>query len=241
MWVGFIVKWIVNFAVAAVTFIIGWRAVRAGVTSDAPAVLLPPKDDLVSPMWEGIDEMNALQAIDPQFNEIAFLAQAAQIYQAALSAEAALDIEKVSAITTVRFRDCVAAGASKRRAQGLMEHVSGVEFKPSKIIRVAVAGTQQLIIVRLSGTWVRYIANASTCILTEGSTQPQPFTEFATFARPAGTTTPKPIGAGSPTHCAGCGAPTRPGTVICPFCSTPLTGTGGTWLLDSVSATPYVS
>jgi hypothetical protein len=239
--VGLIVNLIIRMAFAAVAILVAWRAVKDAVTDDSAVTLPPSKHDILSPMFGARGDVNGLKAIDPNFNDIEFLAQAAQTYQASLAAQAAMDIEKVSAITTKRFRDCLAATVSERRVQDLMEHVSDVEFNPSKIVRVSVAGTQHVIVVRFNGTWVRYTANASTCILTEGSTQPQAFTEFATFVRPAGTTTPKPIGAGAPPHCPGCGAPTRPGTVICPFCSTPLTGTGGTWLLDGVSASPYVS
>jgi hypothetical protein len=237
--VGFFVNVIIRTVFAVVAFYLGWQELKAGLTDDT-VVLPPSKDDILSPMFGARDDVRGLKAIDPNFSDIAFLAQAAQTYQAVLTAEAATDMEKVSAVTTKRFRDCVAAAASERRAHGLMEHVSDVEFHPSTIVNVSVAGAHHRIVARLSGTWVRYTADASTCILTDGSTQRQPFTEFVTFVRPAGTTTPKPIGVGAPTHCPGCGAPTRPGTVICPFCGTPLTGTGGTWQLDSVSATPYV-
>ena len=238
---AFIVNVIIRMAFAAAAILLAWRTVKLGVTDDSAVAFPPSKDDILSPMFAARDDVSGLKAIDPNFSDIEFLAQAAQTYQASLSAQAAMDIDSVSAITTKRFRDCLAAVVSDARVRGLMEHVSDVVFNPSKIVRVSVAGTQHVIVVRLNGTWVRYTANASTCILIEGSTQPQAFTEFATFVRPAGTTTPKPIGAGAPAHCPGCGAPTRPGTVICPFCSTPLTGTGGTWLLDSVSASPYVS
>jgi hypothetical protein len=239
--VAFVVNAIIRMAFAAAAILVAWRTVKLGVTDDSAIAFPPSKDDILSPMFGARDDVNGLKVIDPNFSDIDFLAQAARTYQAALTAGAAMDAQKVSAVTTKRFRDCLADSASDRRAQGQMEHVSDVEFQTSRIISVSAAGTHQVIVVRFSGTWVRYTANASTCILTEGSTQPQAFTEFATFIRPAGTTTPKSIGAGAPAHCPGCGAPARPGTVLCPFCSTPLTGTGGIWLLDSISATPYVS
>ncbi|MBV8223192.1 MAG: zinc-ribbon domain-containing transport protein [Candidatus Eremiobacteraeota bacterium] len=230
-----------NFTFAIAVFVMGWWKVKAAMTDDAPRDVAPPDGELLSPTWGASEDVRCISETDPNFSETAFLAQAARTYEAALSAQAALDSSRVSSATTANFRHCLDTAIERLRDSGLIEHVSGLQFDPSHVVRVSIDGTNQVIVVRLSGSWVRYTADASTCILSSGSTQPQPFTEFVTFTRPAGTTTPKSIGAGGPSHCPGCGAPLQPYSVVCPFCGTPLTGTGATWLLDSVSATPYVA
>jgi hypothetical protein len=98
------------------------------------------------------------------------------------------------------------------------------------LMKVSVDGMQQQLTVRFTGLATAAGADAS---------QAQTFTEFATFVRPAGSTTPKTVATGAPAKCPGCGAPTPPGALTCPYCNSPLTGTGGDWKLDHLSASAY--
>jgi predicted lipid-binding transport protein (Tim44 family) len=190
-------------------------------------------------MWSTRANIRSLQTIDPNFSELEFLNQAEQIYGAILSAEGASSAPDLSSISTNDLRKCLVKVASELHSHDLAQHISDVRFESANIIKLSITGAQESITVRLHGTWVRYHASEHTGILTQGSTQPRPFTEFAAFVRAAGSTTPKSVAQGGPTHCPSCGAPVQPGTIVCPFCNTPLTGTGGIWQLDSVSLTPY--
>lgn len=191
-------------------------------------------------MWRQAQaQIAVLQKVDPYFNEIGFLGEAGKTYKTALVAEGAMSPDMAASAASRHFRDHLIKRVSDWRAQSAVRHLSDVEFNSSVIFKIFVDGLHQFIMVRFTGTWFRYTASASSHAVIEGSKMAERFIEFATFVRPAGTTTPKSIAAGAPIHCPGCGAPVQPGSVVCPFCVTPLTGTGGTWLLDKVSETPY--
>lgn len=185
------------------------------------------------------DEIATLQQVDPDFSEMQFLAQATAQYQSYLAADGAMSADALRPIATQNFVDgyktCVASWANA----GLRRVVKDMKMIGSAIIKVSLDGTQQAIVVRFSSSGVRYTQDSDSGVATDGSAQPDTFTEFATFVRPAGVTTPKAVSAGGATHCPSCGAPTTAGAATCPFCGTQLTGTGGTWLLDKISASAY--
>ncbi len=188
---------------------------------------LPP-DAIMSatprPMSEiARDQIAQLQRIDPDFNEVAFLSQATNAFQAALQAEAAMNPDAASSIGTNAFVDCLKQKVAGWRTSGLTRTIAGLKLDPPTLMKISVDGTQQQVTVRFTGTAV----------------QAQWFTEFATFVRPAGSTTPKAAAVGAPVNCPKCGAPAPPGALVCPYCSSPLSGTGGTWLLDHLSASAY--
>ncbi|MBV8083142.1 MAG: zinc-ribbon domain-containing transport protein [Candidatus Eremiobacteraeota bacterium] len=192
------------------------------------------------PMWQQArDQIASLQQIDPDFSEVAFLDQASKIYLAALQAENNMNPLALGDRATKNYVDEMTARVTTWQNAGWKRLVKDVTIDSPVIFKVAVDGTQQLITVRFSGQSVRYLADATTGAVKDGSMQPAYFTEFGIFARPAGTTTPKAIGAGTAPHCPSCGAPLDPGTAICPYCRTPLTGTGSLWQLDRISASPY--
>jgi len=185
------------------------------------------------------DEVAAIQQIDPDFNELQFLAQATATYQSYAAAEAAMDPDAMTAFATPEFvagfHDCV----GKWKAAGLRRVVHDVKTTGSAVIRVTLDGLRQAIVVRFISTGVRFTQDVDTGIATDGSAQSESFTEFATFVRPAGTTTPKAAAAGGTIHCPSCGAPAAAGAAVCAFCGTSLTGTGSTWLLDKLSLSAY--
>ena len=185
------------------------------------------------------DEIASLQQIDPDFNDIQFLEAATAQYDAYVAADGAMDPDALVSIATPSFAECHRKQVADWRAAGLRRVVRGVELIGSAIIKVTVDGTRQAIVVRFSTSGVRYTQDVDSGVATDGSAASQTFTEFATFVRPPGTTTPKSAGAGGATHCPSCGAPTTAGDAKCPFCGTQLTGTGGTWLLDHISASAY--
>jgi predicted lipid-binding transport protein (Tim44 family) len=194
----------------------------------------------VKPMWQQAqDQIAALQKIDPDFSDVGFLAAAAKTYQGALGAEGASNADALGSAATQHFRDALAQRIADWQSAGMTHHVSDVKLDSPVLFKVSVDGTQQVLMVRFTGTAVRYTADATSNIVTEGSAQSGYFTEFASFVRPAGTTTPKSVAAGAPSHCPGCGAPMQPGAAVCPYCNTPLTGTGSNWQIDKVSASAY--
>lgn len=204
---------------------------------------LPPDatmSELPKPMAEKArDQIAALQQIDPDFNEVAFLNQATAAFQAAMQAEGAMKPDAAASVGTPAFVDCLKQKVDDWRSGALARNVSGVKLDSPTIMKISVDGTQQQLTVRFTGIAVRNTTDTISNTLSDGSAQPQWFTEFATFVRPAGSTTPKTASAGAPVSCPRCGAPAPPGAITCPFCSSPLTGTGGIWLLDHLSASAY--
>lgn len=185
------------------------------------------------------NEIATLQQIDPDFNELQFLAQAGTAYNAYMTAEGAMNPDALTGIASPNFVATFKKRVDDWNGSGLRRVDRDVKISGSTIIRVAIDGVSQAIIVRFTGTGVRCSQDVATGTAVDGSLQSGSFIEFATFVRPAGTTTPKSAGAGGATHCPSCGAPAPAGAAACPFCGTQLTATGGTWLLDKTSASAY--
>jgi len=201
----------------------------------APADAAPAR-----PMWEQAkDHIAALQRIDPNFSDIAFLESATKMYQAALAAEGHMNSNELGDSATPAFRDQLTQRVAQWRATGHVRNVTDLSVDPPLLFRIAVDGTEQGITVRFTGTVTRFTADTQNGTVSEGNKQPGYFTEFAVFTRPAGTTTPKAVAAGAPAHCPGCGAPVEPGRTACPYCNTPLGGTAAAWRIDHLSASPY--
>jgi predicted lipid-binding transport protein (Tim44 family) len=197
-------------------------------------------DPVVKPMWrQAKDQGTSLQMVDPDFSEIAFLEQATRLYQKALVAENDMNASELGAAATQNFADSLSQCITLWQRSGLVRKVADVKLDPPTLFKVAVDGTQQQILVRFTGQAARFKVDANSGVVADGDKQPAYFTEFALFVRPAGTTTPKSVAAGAPTHCPGCGAPMQPGAAVCPYCNTPLTGTSSTWQIDKLSASPY--
>jgi predicted lipid-binding transport protein (Tim44 family) len=204
---------------------------------------MPVADTATMPQPTGTqrthDEIATLQQIDPDFNEIEFLAMATAQYNAYVAADGAMDPDALAVVATPAFVDAYRKEVTDWRAAGMRRVTAGMTTIGSAIIKVSVDGTRQAVVVRFSTSGVRFTQDADSGVATEGSATSQTFSDFVTFVRPPGTTTPKSAGTGGATHCPSCGAPTTAGAAKCPFCGTQLTGTGGTWLLDHVSASAY--
>jgi predicted lipid-binding transport protein (Tim44 family) len=212
-------------------------AMAATPTSADPATA----DSATKPMWQQArEQVAALQKVDPDFSDVAFLEQATQTYQKALTAENDMNPSELSTFATQNFTDSLSQCIRQWQSMGIVRKVTDVKLDPPTLFKVSVDGMQQQILVRFTGQAARYKADATTGMVTEGSKQSDYFAEFATFVRPAGTTTPKSTAAGAPAHCPGCGAPVEPGVAVCPYCRTPLTGTSATWQIDRLSASPYM-
>jgi predicted lipid-binding transport protein (Tim44 family) len=185
------------------------------------------------------DDIAGLQKIDPDFSELQFLGQATDQYQAYLTADGAMNADALLPVATPNFVAWYRQHVASWRNAGMRRVVHNMQIVGSTIIKVSTDGTRQAIIVRFSSSGVRYTQDQDTGTATEGSAQPDSFSEFVTFVRPPGTTTPKTAAGGGATHCPSCGAPTTAGAAKCPFCGTQLTGTGSAWLLDKISASAY--
>lgn len=188
------------------------------------------------PQWSQVkDQIAALQQADPEFSTAAFLSQATSVYLAALTATDQSSPALLGARATQAFINQQSASLRMLQRSGLVRRASDVMLDAPVIFKISMDGVLQRITVRFTGQAVRYTADSSNSVVTEGSKQPAYFIGFATFVRPAGTTTPKAIGDRGPLHCPACGAPAQPDTAVCSFCGTPYTGPGTNWQIDSVS------
>jgi predicted lipid-binding transport protein (Tim44 family) len=215
-----------------------WMSSDVGAVDlmDVPPASAPP----ARPLWEQAQaQIAALQKIDPDFSEVAFIAQASKEYMAAFAAEGAMNVDSAAAILTPNFRDQLEGRITGWRAAGYRRVAKDLKLDGGTVFKVSIDGDKQRLMVRFVGTAVRYTEDMATGSAADGSTQPESFTEFVSFDRPAGSTTPKPVAAGGPAHCPACGAPATQGTIYCSFCGTPITGTGGIWLLSRISVSAY--
>ncbi len=211
--------------------------VVGGLTPDEAARTAQPA---APPMWvQAKAQVESLQKADPSFLESTFLTQAAKTYGATLAAEGAMNPDAIAGSVTPAFLATMTQHIADWRHNGFTRVVSGLTLDAPTTFKVAVGGDKQTITVRFTGTATRFTKEDMTNLVTDGSAQPQSFTEFATFVRPAGSTTPKSLSGGGPLHCPSCGAPADEGALRCTFCGAPLSGTGGTWLLDHVSLSAY--
>ncbi len=192
------------------------------------------------PMWvQARAQLETLQKADPNFLESGFLTQAAKTYATVLAAEGGMSTDSISAIVTPAFVASLTERINNWRNGGYTRVVSDVALDAPTTFKVAIGGETQSITVRFTGTMKRYTKEDMTNLVSEGSAQSQSFTEFATFTRPAGSTTPKDSANGAPLTCPSCGAPVDSGALKCAFCGAALSGTGGTWLLDHTSVSAY--
>ena len=192
------------------------------------------------PLWEQAQSQVAgLQKIDPDFSDIAFVAQASKEYMAVFAAEGAMNVDSISGIVTPDFLQRLRKRIEDWNGSGYRRVTKDLKLDGGTVFKVAIEGDTQDITVRFVGSAVRYTQDLASGTAVEGSMQPESFTEFVGFERPAGSTTPKPVAAGGPSHCPACGAPATEGSVYCSFCGTPLAGTGGNWRLDKISLSAY--
>lgn len=214
-------------------------------TSDAPTSMsmmeMPAAPEQAAPnaQQRAHDDIASLEKIDPNFSELQFLSQAAATYASALAAEDVMNADLTASIATPDFVDSVRKRVADSNGSGTRLVAHDIKPLGSTVIKVALDGSKQAIVVRFTGSGVRCTQDVATGVAVDGSLQSGSFIEFATFVRPAGSTTPKSAGAGGATHCPSCGAPTDAGAIACPFCGTQLIGTGGAWLLDKLSASAY--
>jgi predicted lipid-binding transport protein (Tim44 family) len=216
-----------------------WRSEAMDVDSMpmiTEATVGPPQPSM---QQRAHDDIAVLARMDPDFNELQFLAQASVQYQAYLAADAAMTTDPLSSIATTEFIESFRQRVARRSDAGMARVVRDMKILASAVLKVSLDGTRQAIVVRFSSAGIRYTKDADTGTVTEGTAQSDSFTEFATFVRPAGTSTPKSAAAGGTIHCPSCGAPATAGASKCAFCGTNITGTGGTWLLDRISESAY--
>ena len=199
-----------------------------------------PSKPAAPPMWvQAQAQLQTLQKADPNFLETTFLTQATKVYSAVLAAEGAMSADATTSVVTPDFLDRFKQRIAGWRDAGLTRVVSDVNLDPPTTFKANIGGDLQTITVRFTGSARRFTKDDMTNLVSEGSAQAESFTEFATFTRTAGSTTPKSTGAGGAIHCPSCGAPADAGALRCTFCGAPISGSGGTWLLDHTSVSAY--
>lgn len=184
-------------------------------------------------------QIASLQKIDPNFSEVGFAEVASKSYLAALDAENAMNADALGSIATPEFVAWFRQRIQNWRNGGFERTVRDVKILDAKVINVSVDGARQAVKTRFTCTGTRFTKDGVTGIIADGREQEDSFSEFGTFVRPAGATTPPPAGAGAPVHCPSCGAPQEGGAVKCAFCGTPITGSGAAWQLDHLSESAY--
>ena len=192
------------------------------------------------PMWQKArQQIEDLQKIDPNFNEVGFLTVASSAYVQALNAEDAMDASGAADVVTPAYAARLQQHIDDWKNQGLRRVVRGLKLDGTTLFKISLDGVSQGLVVRISGSGVRYTQDSATGMAAEGSVQNETFTEFATFVRPAGAVTPKSAQLGGATHCPSCGAPAPMSATKCAFCGTPLTASSAPWLLDHISQSAY--
>lgn len=216
------------------TVLIGQPAPVSPAPVDATVTAQPP-----TAQQKVRQAIASLQTIDPDFSDLQFLAQATAQFGSYLAAENAMDAARLEGIATPSFVDRFRQQLADWQSQGIVAVASGIAFADPSLIKVSLDGTQQSIQVRFTGSGVRCHKDGASGAAIDGSLQPGTFTEFATFVRPAGATTPKTAAAGAAIHCPSCGAPVDQGSSVCRYCGSQITGSGGSWLLDHTSVSAY--
>jgi hypothetical protein len=197
-------------------------------------------DVTTQPMWQKArQQIDDLQKIDPAFSEVAFLSDAAHSYRQALAAEGSMDPTVARDVVTPAYAARLIQRIDDWKNSGLRRVVTDTKLDGTTLFKVSLDGIAQSLVVRISGSGVRYTRDVATGVAAAGSMQNESFTEFATLVRPARAVTPKTAQLGGPTHCPSCGAPAPAIATVCPFCNTPLTPGGVPWLLDHVSQSAY--
>jgi len=205
----------------------------------SPTLIPSPSLPMRSMADRAQEQIAGLQKIDPDFSDVQFLGQAATIYGAALAAECSMNVDALASIATPALIASFKTRLTTLSGAGLACVVKDIKLLGTTIFKISMDGTRQSIVVRFVGTGVRATQDSASGAAVDGSLTSNSFTEFATFVRPAGTTTPKAAAAGGAINCPSCGAPTVAGAATCPFCGTQLTGTGSVWLLDHLSFSAY--
>lgn len=204
------------------------------------SIIIDTPSTPAQPMWvQAKAQLDTLQKADPNFLEATFLAQAAKSFAAYLAAEGRMDAASLGALVTPTFLKCFRQRIDDWKQAGFTRVVSDVTLDSSTIFKVTIASDTQSIAVRFTGSAKRFTREDMTNLVTDGSAELQSFTEFATFVRPAGSTTPQSAAAAGPVHCPSCGAPVTDGALRCSFCGASVSGSGGNWLLDHTSASAY--
>ncbi len=212
----------------------------ADFDTGAASAMLDTPSAPATPMWvQAKDQLATLQRADPAFLEATFLSQAAKTYSAMLAAEAAMDVSGLHDLATKNFLDGMQQRIDAWHAGGFTHVVSDVTLDPGTIFKVTIGAQSQAICVRFTGSAKRFTREDMTNLISDGSIKSTSFSEFATFVRPAGSTTPRCTALSGALHCQSCGAPVSDGALRCTFCGAPVSGSGGTWRLDHTSLSAY--
>ena len=216
-----------------------WTGDDTAMPLDASLAREQPSPTPVSLLADREHDVAALQKVDANFTEVAFVTQATRIYQSSLAAEGAMRLDSIAASVTPAFAERLRARIKDWQTAGLRRVVMDVSIDGATILKMAIDGLHQALTVRFTGSAVRYTEDPSSGVAVEGSMRPDYFTEFATFVRPAGATTAKAASDAMPSHCPFCGAPAEAGAIYCGFCGSSLLGSSGTWQLDKISESAY--
>lgn len=193
-------------------------------------------------MWQRVrDQVAGFQKIDPQFSPEAVASRAQVLLAREFQAENAMDASGLAGIATPDFIECLQEKIAQWRAAGMRRVVENPTFDPGVLFKVTVDGDSQRAVVRMTGSAVRYVADAALGGLADGSRDPESFTEFVAMRRPVGAVTPAVSApAAKMTVCPGCGAPISAGASLCSYCGTALGSNAvGDWLLDHLSQSAY--
>lgn len=195
-----------------------------------PVAGAPPE-----PVQDVAAELQALRTADPGFNERQFLdrAQAAffLLQKAWMERDLSISRAVMSEGLYQRWKiqiDQMVAAHKKNILENLF--IAGAE-----IVKVERDPRLEAITVRIRASAADYEMDEQTGKIIFGSKQDQPFTEYWTFMRSAGT---KTLAQGGVTEskCPNCGAPlTINESGVCRFCNVVVTSGTFDWVLDNIT------
>jgi predicted lipid-binding transport protein (Tim44 family) len=203
--------------------------------------LLLQHNDPVGPLAQ---QLKPITTVDPQFSSASFAAWAADAFTRVFAYDGTTPVTELPVTAAMATR--LGQEAQTLQSGGCATTIRDVRLDPVSIQAVRVDEQRQSIDVRLSGTRVRFVTSADGRLL-EGSTNPVPFSQLATFARPAGARSEAPdanaatLPAVGLSHCPHCGGDVTTGIAQCPFCGTALDQRCVPWLIDTLAEAPVQS
>jgi len=181
------------------------------------------------------DGLDALKGADPAFNEQTFIDRAQAAFFLLQKAWCERDLSLARAVMSEsiyqRWRvqlEEMAAARKKNILENLV--IAGAE-----VVKVDRDARFEALTVRFVASAADYEVDEQTGKIVFGSRQDQPFTEFWTFVRAAGTKTLAQGGV-SENKCPNCGAPlTINESGVCRYCNVVVTSGSFDWVLDNIT------
>ena len=202
---------------------------QASTWGPAYAPMAPPRETLA-------EDLVALQARDPNFNQQMFLDRAQATFFALQKAWMDRNLEPAR----VYMSDGIYHRWKMQIDQMIAAHkrniLDNLVIGGTQIVKVSTDPNFDTITVRIDASAADYeVDDTTTNKVIYGSKQNQPFTEYWTFIRSAAARTKAGVGA-EVTQCPNCGAPLSINeSGVCSYCKATVTSGQFGWVLDNIT------